>query len=41
MNVPFYGHVRQYNNIKTEIDANIKKVIESGEYVHNAKEFNV
>jgi dTDP-4-amino-4,6-dideoxygalactose transaminase len=34
MNVPFYGHVRQYNNIKTEIDANIKKVIESGEYVH-------
>lgn len=34
MNVPFYGHVRQYNNIKAEIDANIKKVIESGEYVH-------
>ena len=33
MNVPFYGHVRQYNNIKAEIDANIKKVIESGEYV--------
>jgi UDP-2-acetamido-2-deoxy-ribo-hexuluronate aminotransferase len=34
MNVPFYGHIRQYNNIKAEIDANIKKVIESGEYVH-------
>ena len=34
MKVPFYGHVRQYNNIKAEIDANIKKVIESGEYVH-------
>jgi dTDP-4-amino-4,6-dideoxygalactose transaminase len=33
MNVPFYGHVRQYNNIKSEIDANIKQVIESGEYV--------
>ena len=34
MKVPFYGHVRQYNNIKSEIDANIKTVIESGEYVH-------
>jgi dTDP-4-amino-4,6-dideoxygalactose transaminase len=33
MKVPFYGHVRQYNNIKNEIDANIKKVLESGEYV--------
>ncbi len=33
MNVGFYGHVRQYNNIKAEIDANIKKVLESGEYV--------
>jgi dTDP-4-amino-4,6-dideoxygalactose transaminase len=33
MQVPFYGHVRQYNNIKAEIDTNIKKVIESGEYV--------
>jgi len=33
MKVPFYGHVRQYNNIKSEIDANIKTVIESGEYV--------
>jgi len=33
MKVPFYGHVRQYENIKTEIDANIKAVIESGNYV--------
>jgi len=33
MKVPFYGHVRQYHNIKDEIDANIKKVLESGEYV--------
>lgn len=33
MNVSFYGHVRQYNNIKAEIDANIKEVIESGQYV--------
>ena len=33
MNVPFYGHVRQYNNIKKEIDANISEVIESGQYV--------
>jgi dTDP-4-amino-4,6-dideoxygalactose transaminase len=33
MKVPFYGHVRQYNNIKSEIDANIKRVLESGEYV--------
>ena len=33
MNVPFYGHVRQYHNIKAEIDANITKVLESGQYV--------
>lgn len=33
MKVPFYGHVRQYHNIKNEIDANIKRVLESGEYV--------
>ena len=33
MKVGFYGHVRQYNNIKNEIDANIRKVLESGEYV--------
>jgi len=33
MQVGFYGHVRQYRNIQAEIDANIKRVIESGEYV--------
>lgn len=33
MKVGFYGHVRQYHNIKGEIDANISKVLESGEYV--------
>ena len=33
MKVPFYGHVRQYTNIKSEIDANIKTVLDSGEYV--------
>jgi dTDP-4-amino-4,6-dideoxygalactose transaminase len=31
--VGFYGHVRQYHNIKAEIDANIQRVLESGEYV--------
>ena len=33
MIVPFYGHVRQYHSIKAEIDANIKEVLESGQYV--------
>jgi dTDP-4-amino-4,6-dideoxygalactose transaminase len=33
MKVPFYGHVRQYHNIKAEIDAKIREVLESGEYV--------
>jgi dTDP-4-amino-4,6-dideoxygalactose transaminase len=33
MQVGFYGHVRQYRNIQTEIDANIRRVLESGEYV--------
>jgi dTDP-4-amino-4,6-dideoxygalactose transaminase len=33
MNVPFYGHVRQYHNIQAEIDANIREVLESGQYV--------
>jgi dTDP-4-amino-4,6-dideoxygalactose transaminase len=31
--VSFYGHTRQYHNIKGEIDANISKVLESGSYV--------
>jgi dTDP-4-amino-4,6-dideoxygalactose transaminase len=33
MNVPFYGHVKQYHNIKSEIDANVQEVLESGQYV--------
>ena len=33
MKVGFYGHQRQYHNIKGEIDANIQTVLESGEYV--------
>ncbi len=33
MNVPFYGHVKQYHNIKSEIDANIQEVLESGQHV--------
>jgi dTDP-4-amino-4,6-dideoxygalactose transaminase len=33
MKVAFYGHVRQYENIKSEIDANMQEVIMSGSYV--------
>ncbi|MEN8254935.1 MAG: DegT/DnrJ/EryC1/StrS family aminotransferase [Verrucomicrobiota bacterium] len=33
MKVSFYGHTRQYHNIKDEIDANISRVLESGSYV--------
>ncbi|MFA7230134.1 MAG: DegT/DnrJ/EryC1/StrS family aminotransferase [Victivallaceae bacterium] len=33
MKVPFYGHVRQYTNIKSEIDANMNEVLMSGQYV--------
>ncbi len=33
MSVAFYGHVRQYHNIKAEIDANLREVLESGQYV--------
>jgi dTDP-4-amino-4,6-dideoxygalactose transaminase len=33
MKVDFYGHVRQYNQIKSQIDANISEVIQSGQYV--------
>ena len=33
MKVAFYGHVRQYGNIKAEIDANISEVLMSGKYV--------
>ena len=33
MKVGFYGHVRQYHNIKAEIDANMNQVLESGQFV--------
>jgi dTDP-4-amino-4,6-dideoxygalactose transaminase len=33
MKVGFYGHVRQYQNIQEEIDANIREVLMSGKYV--------
>jgi dTDP-4-amino-4,6-dideoxygalactose transaminase len=33
MKVEFYGHVRQYHKIKSEIDKNIQTVLESGQYV--------
>jgi dTDP-4-amino-4,6-dideoxygalactose transaminase len=33
MQVGFYGHVRQYKNIQSEIDGNMRRVLESGEYV--------
>src|SRR5258706_9048552 len=33
MKVEFYGHLRQYHSIKSEIDQNIQTVLESGLYV--------
>lgn len=33
MSVGFYGHVRQYHNLQAEIDAKMKEVLESGQYV--------
>jgi dTDP-4-amino-4,6-dideoxygalactose transaminase len=33
MTVEFYGHVRQYHGIRAEIDANMREVLESGQYV--------
>lgn len=33
MKVPFYGHVKQYLNMKSEIDEKIHEVIMSGQYV--------
>lgn len=33
MKVEFYGHVRQYQSIKEEIDAKIQQVLMSGQYV--------
>lgn len=35
--VDFYGHVRQYHNLKNEIDAAIHEVLESGSYVLGPK----
>ncbi|MGA3164708.1 MAG: DegT/DnrJ/EryC1/StrS family aminotransferase [Terriglobia bacterium] len=35
--VGFYGHVRQYHNLKSEIDAAIHEVLESGSYVMGPK----
>lgn len=32
MKVPFYGHVRQYHNMKADIDKAIVDVLESGKY---------
>jgi dTDP-4-amino-4,6-dideoxygalactose transaminase len=37
MQVGFYGHVRQYLNIKDEIDAQIQEVLMSGKYVQGPK----
>ncbi len=31
--IGFYGHVKQYHNLKTEIDQAIHEVLESGSYV--------
>ena len=33
MKVPFYGHVRQYENLKADIDAKMQEVIQSGKFV--------
>ena len=33
MKVGFYGHVRQYHNLKEEIDSAMQEVLESGKYV--------
>ncbi|MFX1572914.1 MAG: DegT/DnrJ/EryC1/StrS family aminotransferase [Promethearchaeota archaeon] len=33
MKVGFYGHIRQYHNLKDEIEKNIQEVLESGKYV--------
>jgi hypothetical protein len=36
LSVPVYGHVRQYHNLKAEIDAKIQEVLESGQSVMGA-----
>jgi dTDP-4-amino-4,6-dideoxygalactose transaminase len=35
--IPFYGHVKQYHNVKGEIDKAITDVLESGAYVMGPK----
>ena len=35
--VGFYGHVRQYHNVKAEMDAAILEVLESGSFVMGPK----
>lgn len=37
MKVPFYGHVKQYQSIKDEIDAEMQEVLLSGKYVQGPK----
>jgi len=37
MEIGFYGHVRQYHNLKKEIDGAIQEVLESGTYVLGPK----
>jgi len=37
MEIGFYGHVRQYHNLKKEIDGAIQEVLESGSYVLGPK----
>jgi len=37
LRVDFYGHVRQYHNLKNQIDAAIHEVLESGSYVLGPK----
>jgi dTDP-4-amino-4,6-dideoxygalactose transaminase len=37
MDIGFYGHVRQYHNLRQEIDAAIHEVLESGTYVLGPK----
>ena len=35
--IGFYGHVRQYHNLKAEIDAALLEVLESGNFVLGSK----
>lgn len=33
MQVGFYGYVRQYHNLRDEIDSAVREVLESGSYI--------